>query len=91
MQVAVHNGRNALKGTLRPKAEKISNDLRRITVFRRVICSTQKQVPRPRSTKIYHSFYYERPQARRVHDLREAAELLEQARLRTSGRFAALL
>jgi hypothetical protein len=33
----------------------------RITVFRKVICPTKKQVPRPRSTKIYHNFYYERP------------------------------
>jgi len=37
-------------------------------------------VPRPRSTKIYHSFYFERLQARRTHRSPESAELLEQAR-----------
>ena len=38
---------------------------RLFTVFRKVICATQKQVPRPRSTKIYHSFYFEWRLARR--------------------------
>ena len=37
-------------------------------------------MPRPRSTKIYDSFYFERPQTRRTHRARESAELLEQAR-----------
>ena len=54
----------------------------RITVFRKVS---------PRSTILYHSFYYEWPQARSPRDAREAAELLEQARARPSGRYARLL
>jgi hypothetical protein len=62
----------------------------RITVFRKVICATQEQVPRPRSTNIYHSFWFERPQARKAPDAREAAELLEQACGLTSGRYARL-
>ena len=37
-------------------------------------------MPRPRSTKIYHSFYFERLQARRTHRSPESAELLEQMR-----------
>jgi len=52
---------------------------------RKVIYATQKQAPRPRSTKICHSLYYERPQAR------IAAELLGQAHGRISERYAWLL
>jgi hypothetical protein len=56
----------------RPRLANAARELRdRITVFREVS---------PHSTKIDHSFYYERPQARRARDAREAAGLLEQAR-----------
>jgi hypothetical protein len=41
---------------------------------------TEAQVPRPRSTKIYHSFWPRQSW--------RAAELLEQARGRISGRYA---
>jgi hypothetical protein len=47
-------------------------ELRDLLTVCKVICATQ--------TKVYHSFYFERPQARRTHRAREAAELLEQAR-----------
>jgi hypothetical protein len=42
----------------------------------------------PRSTQRYHSFYYVRPQARRVRGYREPAELVEPAHARPSGRDA---
>jgi hypothetical protein len=67
----------------RPRLANAARELRdRITVFREVS---------PHSTKIDHSFYYERPQARRARDAREAAGLLEQALARPSGRYARLL
>jgi len=49
-----------------------------VTEIGKVICATEEQVPRPRSTNVYHRFYFEWPQARR------AVELLEQPRGQTS-------
>jgi hypothetical protein len=40
--------------TVRPRT--LSAASRATWVFREVICVTEAQVPRPRSTKIYHSF-----------------------------------
>ena len=62
-----------------------------LTVFRKVICATQKQVPRLVAPKSITASILNGGWRGGTRDAREAAELLEQTRAQPSVRYARLL